>query len=71
MEIMFKDQETEEQKLEREKPSDSYEKKVKQRLVTFSKKPWVIPDFLKIQRPMFIGQGDIIPEPLADIAMDD
>jgi len=26
----------------------------------FKKKPWIMPEFLKIQRPMFVGSGDVI-----------
>jgi len=55
-EIMFKEDETEAQN----QPSDTFEVSFKRRLVKFKAKPWVMPEFLKGGRPMFVGGGDKI-----------
>ena len=56
-EIMFKDDEDAEDK---KQPTNTYELRYKKRMVLFKNKPWVMPEFLKIQKPMFVGSGDII-----------
>lgn len=58
-EIMFKEDE-EDQDGPANQPSNSYEIIFKRRLVRFKNKPWILPEFLKIQRPLMAGGGDQI-----------
>ena len=55
-EIMYKD----EQEEKTTQPTNTTEVLLQRRLLKFQRKPWVIPEFLKIQRPMFVGGGDKI-----------
>ena len=57
-EIMFKDDENEDEK--NKQPTNTYEVIFKRRLTKFRAKPWIVPEFLKIQKPMFVGSGDTI-----------
>ncbi len=41
-------------------PSNEFEVLVKRRMQKWQSKPWILPDFLKIKRPLFIGGGDRI-----------
>lgn len=56
-EIMFKDEESE---ADKSQPTNTYEILWKRRMAKFQKKPWILPEFQKINRPMFIGGGDKI-----------
>mmetsp|Transcript_14564 Transcript_14564/g.22612 ORF Transcript_14564/g.22612 Transcript_14564/m.22612 type:complete len:132 (+) Transcript_14564:232-627(+) len=55
-EIMFKDEEDP----DKNQPTNTFEVLLKRRLHKFHNKPWVIPEFLKIHRPLFLGAGDQI-----------
>ena len=59
-EIMFKGDENEDQG----QPTNTEEILVQRRLTKFKAKPWVMPEFLKIQKPMFVGGGDKIHVPI-------
>eukprot|EP00347_Sterkiella_histriomuscorum_P009969 403339184 len=41
-------------------PSNEFEVLLKRRLAKWQNKPWILPDFLKIKKPLFIGGGDRI-----------
>jgi hypothetical protein len=41
-------------------PSNEFEVLLKRRLHKWQNKPWILPDFLKIKKPLFIGSGDKI-----------
>ncbi len=58
-EIMFKDDKNEDDE-EARKPNNSYEVAFKRRLTQFKEKPWVLPDFLEVYRPLAIGGGERI-----------
>ena len=45
---------------ERHEASNEWEAQVQRRLAKWRGKPWVLPDFLKIKRPLFLGGGDRI-----------
>ena len=53
---MFREDSDEEDK----QPTNSYDVIFKRRLYKFKSKPWIIPDFLKIQRPILSGGGDLL-----------
>jgi hypothetical protein len=41
-------------------PTNEFETLVKRRLQKWGGKPWIMPDFLKIKRSLFVGGGDKI-----------
>ena len=41
-------------------PSNQFEELLKRRLQKWQNKPWILPEFLKIKKPLFIGAGDKI-----------
>lgn len=55
---MFKDDGEEDEN--NKQPTNTYEVIFKRRLTKFRAKPWIVPEFLKMQRPMFVGSGDTI-----------
>jgi len=56
-EIMYKDDGNDEDK---NQPTNTTEVLWQRRLQKFQRKPWILPEFLKIQKPMFVGGGDKI-----------
>ena len=41
-------------------PSNEFEVLLRRRMAKWQAKPWILPDFLKIKKPLFIGGGDRI-----------
>ena len=59
-EFIFKTEDDQDQAKGGNLPSNSFEVLLKRRLTKWQGKPWILPDFLKIKKPLFIGGGDII-----------
>lgn len=50
-----------------QQPSNEFDVILKRRLQKWSGKPWILPDFLKMKKPLFVGGGDKIHvNPLID-----
>ncbi|CDW88196.1 UNKNOWN [Stylonychia lemnae] len=57
-EFIFKAEDDQDNK--NNQPTNEFEVLLKRRLGKWQNKPWILPDFLKIKRPLFIGGGDRI-----------
>jgi hypothetical protein len=60
-EFLFKSEDEQEQANKvNNQPSNEFETLVKRRLQKWQSKPWILPDFLKIKKNVFVGAGDKI-----------
>mmetsp|Transcript_31159 Transcript_31159/g.23160 ORF Transcript_31159/g.23160 Transcript_31159/m.23160 type:complete len:143 (+) Transcript_31159:223-651(+) len=57
-EFIFKHEE--EQDPKEKAPTNKFDVLLKRRLAKWQAKPWIMPEFLKIKKPLFVASGDLI-----------